>query len=311
MHMTNSVKLVATAAAVVFIGVIGVTLLPGLAQSGATAAPALASPSATTNPDPGAGADSRALPVGTLTAGRYHIDVKLLREEESVDGGRVPGGVARVSFDLPAGWTGFGESAHPPGWAILKGDADSPAGVAVTPSAVDLFYSDPCHSGLGAELHREWTMLTSFDEFSPAAMLDLNADRGVGRLWGTWADTTSVPPHEGFAPTSPTATKPSKGTVAGLDGWYMAARTPTDLDVTACDGGRYALWLDSGGGHYSVRGPGQLDRLWIVGVNGSDAQSRIQPLVIDGMSQAGASPADLAELQSIIDSLKIELLSGS
>jgi len=153
--------------------------------------------------------------------------------------------------------------------------------------------------------------LTYLDEFSPTAPHDLDSDRGLGRLWGGWTDETSLPPHTGIAPTSPTATKPSKGTLAGLDGWYIAVRTPTDLDIAACDGGKYTLWLDSGGGRRHAEGPGQLDRLWIVGVPGSDSQSRIEPLVIDATSQPGASPEDLAELQTIVDSIEIEPLDGS
>ena len=293
----------AAATTVILVGVIGTALLPGGIRPGG-GAPTSA------NPSSGARADSQAVPVGSLTAGRYHVDVKLLRDSSTGEGERRAGGVARVSFDLPAGWTGFGDSLEGPGWAILKGEASSPGGMAMAPWAVDRFYLDPCHT-IGAEARDESVAVSYTDGFDQAGIDNMNSDRGLGRLWGGWADDTSLPPHAGIAPTSPTATKPVIIQLAGLDGWYMAVRTPTDLDIAACDTGRYILWGDTGGGQRYVQGPGQLDRLWVVDVDGSDAQSRTEPLVIDAASQAGASPADLAELQAIIDSIEIELLPGS
>ena len=61
--------------------------------------------------------------------------------------------------------------------------------------------------------------------------------------------------------------------------------------------GRY-LWSLARGVRYAL-GPGELDRLWVVDVDGT-------PIVIDAGSPVRASSVDGAALQGVIDSIAIE-----
>ena len=59
-------------------------------------------------------ASSGVVPEALVAPGRYHIDLPL--RDAMANGTSVVSGAARLSFDLPAGWTG-----QPAGWAITKG----------------------------------------------------------------------------------------------------------------------------------------------------------------------------------------------
>lgn len=107
------------------------------------------------------------------------------------------------------------------------------------------------------------------------------------------------------------ATTPTNATIAGLAGLYIGVTTPTDVDLVTCEGGEFTLWEDLNGGHRYSHGPGELNRLWIVNVGGSDPATPGGLLVIDAASQPGNTNDDREELQGIIDSMKVELLGGS
>ena len=310
--------LATAAAAVVMVGLVGISLSSGSASPGPGAAGSV-------TPSPTPSAPSRAIPYGEITAGRYHIDIDLHNYGphgiEMVSGGRVPGGLARVRFDLPPGWSGNG-------WAVFKGEDDSSGFVSMAPWTIDRVYLDPCHTR-GAESRHELAdppMLRSLDGLAQA----LTAWWGQGFHAEEPRDSGG---HEvpTFAPELPTATKPTTVTLAGLDARYVEVRTPSDLDIARCDYGRYRLWADPSGGARYVQGPAQLDRLWIadVGVEPGDREapgggrSRMPAadgstdevpgglLVIDAASLPASSQEDLAELQAIVDSIEIEFRGGS
>jgi hypothetical protein len=311
--MNNAFKLAAAAAAVVLAVVVGINLLPGSGQpssaSGAASpsapgaaspsalgaatasAPGSASPSAPGTPAPCApgaatpNADSRAVPTGPMSAGLYHLDINLCRYVTTNQGTgvRVQGGLARVTFEVPAGWSGNGSG-------ILKGGGNPPGGLAMAPWTINRVYIEPCRT-TGAE--------SRGDLADPPLMRTLD---GIGIALSDWW---------GGAGDSPLATKPTNATLAGMPGRYVEVRAPKHLDFATCDGGEYTLWVDESGGRRSVQGPGELDRAWMVDVIGSDSQTPGGLVVIDAASLPGTSAKDLAELQSIVDSMKIELTGGS
>lgn len=288
--MINVFKLAMAAAAVVLVGVVGFNLLPGASQSGVGGAvPASPSPS----PSASASPESQAVGSGLLAPGRYHIDRELDDWTTSGDGSRTPGGVARVTFDVPDGWTGVDD------FAISKASAGTSGALALAPMAIASIFPDPCHwSGLAgrqgaADWERGYTM-----------------DGLANGLWTSWA-SANVPGYSarlGIAPTSPIATKPTTVTLAGLDARYVEVRTPTDVDLATCNGGQYTLWVDSAGGERYVHRAGELNRLWVVDGAGHDATGPRGLLVLDAASHPDSSPEDLAQLQAIIDSVRIEFL---
>ena len=101
---------------------------------------------------------------------------------------------------------------------------------------------------------------------------------------------------DGFSPTSAQATTPKDATLAGLAGRYVEVTTPADVDPATCDGRQYTLWDDLNGGNRYSHGAGELNRLWILNVGGSDPSTPGGLLVIDVASQPGNTPADLEEL---------------
>jgi hypothetical protein len=86
---------------------------------------------------------------------------------------------------------------------------------------------------------------------------------------------------------------PTAVTIDGYEGKYLEMSVPTDMDLASCDEGEFRSWL----GRYH-QGPGQIDRVYILDVDG---QRRV--LTVNHMP--GASEAELAELQAIVDSIDI------
>jgi len=103
--------------------------------------------------------------------------------------------------------------------------------------------------------------------------------------------------------TNPTAPKPV--TVAGHAGQLVELDWPSDIDVSACEGRDYRLWVAPGEGDPSrSMSLGAHTILWIVDVDGSR-------LVIDADYRPGAAAsAHRAELQALVDSIRIESTSA-
>lgn len=99
------------------------------------------------------------------------------------------------------------------------------------------------------------------------------------------------------------ATAPIDVTVDGYAGKYLEWSVPADAEFSKCDtdaGTHYfESWIGPGDGDRYQQGPGQLDRLWILDVDGSR-------LVIDGFSMVNSTPEDIEQLMSVIKSIKFE-----
>lgn len=99
------------------------------------------------------------------------------------------------------------------------------------------------------------------------------------------------------------ATAPIDVTVDGYAGKYLEWSVPADADFSKCDtdsGTHYfESWIGPGDGDRYQQGPGQLDRLWILDVDGSR-------LVIDGFSMAYSTPEEIAQLMNVIKSIRFE-----
>ena len=108
------------------------------------------------------------------------------------------------------------------------------------------------------------------------------------------------------------ATTPTDVTLAGHAGKYLEWSVPEDMVVTGdadfdgCDtwpdnGHRdFVSWLSTGGGERYQQFAGQVDRLWVLDVNGLR-------LVIDATYPPDATDALLAELMQIVESVQFFL----
>jgi hypothetical protein len=105
------------------------------------------------------------------------------------------------------------------------------------------------------------------------------------------------------------ASKPKDVTLAGYPGQYLEWSVPSSMVVTGdsdfkgCDvqpsNGHldYVSWLGNGKGERYQQVAGQVDRLWVLDVKG-------QRLVVDATHTSDATPADLAEQQQIVETLR-------
>ena len=105
------------------------------------------------------------------------------------------------------------------------------------------------------------------------------------------------------------ASKPTSVTLAGYSGQYLEWSVPSNMVVTGdsdfkgCDvqpsNGHldFVSWPGNGKGERYQQVAGQVDRLWVLDVNG-------QRLVVDATHTPAATPADLAEQEQIVKSLR-------
>lgn len=107
------------------------------------------------------------------------------------------------------------------------------------------------------------------------------------------------------------ASKPTSVTLAGYPGQYLEWSVPVDMVVTGdadfvgcsvepSNGHRdFISWLSSGGGSRYQQVAGQVDRLWVLDVDG-------QRLVVDATYSPGTTEVDRAELGQVAESLRFE-----
>ena len=178
-----------------------------------------------------------------------------------------PVGAMNVTIPAP-GWTGDLQ-----GGILIKNnsDADPPdgAGMIVFPDDVDwLVPADPC----GWQSTLPETPATTVDQLVAA--------------FG--------------AQESREASEPTAVTVGGYDGFTMTLRVPDDASFGSCDMGTFcSIARESvareGGCQRYHQGPGQIDKLWIVDVDGT-------PLIIDAAWYDETPPEHVAEIEAIVAS---------
>ncbi len=94
------------------------------------------------------------------------------------------------------------------------------------------------------------------------------------------------------------ASEPEPVSVGGFDGLYMQWSVPDDVDFDDCDEGYFESWKgDITGTDRYQQAPGQVDRLWILDIEG-------QRLVIDAFYLPGTPEEDRHEIDDIIDSIR-------
>jgi hypothetical protein len=161
----------------------------------------------------------------------------------------------------------------PAGWETIAGTfvgkiSGSRFYVALSPWVVDQAYTDPC----------QWLFAELDPPLGPTVEDLANAlANQVGR----------------------DATTPTDVMLGGYPGQMVELSVPDDFDATTCDNDEFRMWrsLGSAGGYNY--GPGQRDTVYIIDVDG-------ERLVFHAMYTPTASEEDVAEIQAIVDSIRIE-----
>lgn len=91
------------------------------------------------------------------------------------------------------------------------------------------------------------------------------------------------------------ATAPVAVSLGGYQGKYLEWSVPVAANFSDCDGGMFKSWNDVEGDRYQ-QVPGQVDRLWILDVEG-------HRLLIDAWSWPGAPEHDRAELANVVNTI--------
>ncbi len=274
--MNNIGKLLLAAAAVVVVVIVGSRMLSG--SSDVAGGPLASQPSTPGSSKPPAGTG---LPSGgSVTVGSYTIAFTPHHLEHGVP-------VAfeapyRITFDVPAGWSSLG-------WGITKRDGGPPEGMWMAPWDIGTVYVDPCHREAGGTAD------------GPL----MRSDEGVAEALSDW---WGVEPQFDRAPTAPIASHPEPVSFAGYDGQYVEFSVPEDVAFVTCEGGQYISYRDVAGEPRYHQGPGQREQLWIVDVDGDAGAGGV--IAIGAGSFPATSPDDLAELQAIVDSVRIEAPPG-
>jgi hypothetical protein len=165
-----------------------------------------------------------------------------------------------ATVTVPAGWEGLED------WGVVNGEGQSFRAVGFWPAgdfAVYDMYSDPC------------------------AWLTNVVEPPIGPTVDDLATALAAQAMRGDA-------LPTDTTVDGYQGKYLELSVPTDIDFADCDLGEFRSW--EGRFH---QGPGQIDRLYILDVEG-------QREVIILHHMPGTSDADLAEQQAVFESIDIQ-----
>lgn len=92
------------------------------------------------------------------------------------------------------------------------------------------------------------------------------------------------------------ATAPVAVSLGGYQGKYLQWSVPVNADFTTCDGSKFMSWYDGEGGDRYQQGPGQVDRLWILDIEG-------HRLVVDATYLPDATESDRAVLSTVVSSI--------
>jgi hypothetical protein len=97
----------------------------------------------------------------------------------------------------------------------------------------------------------------------------------------------------------PGATAPVDAVLDGFAGKHMVLTVPTDIDFADCDGGEFRGWSDNTGCCRYYQGPGQIEEVWILDVDGDRILVRTSYF-------PELSAQARAEQQQVIESIHIQ-----
>ena len=162
----------------------------------------------------------------------------------------------------------------PAGWSaadLIAKDADTPTEVFFTIWVVSDVFQDAC----------KW------DQTKVVSLVGMTPEQVVTAL---------------AAQKSRTASSPTSTTIDGYPAQQITLSVAPSLDTSTCTGGNLRYWPGAGPDFSSglcCNFAGNIDTIYVVDVNG-------KRMVIVARHYPGSPAADVAELQSIVDSIQIE-----
>ena len=183
----------------------------------------------------------------------------------------------RLTIDLPAGWARASDAM------VVKAGGAPPAGLSIGAWSLEAVETFPCRG-------------SSPVVADPVLMRAAEGQAVALSSW--WGQDAGRPPNSNVR-IAPVATRPQPTAIAGYPAWYLEMLVLSGFDFGDCDAGQLVFWRTPTGEVRYGLGPGELHRLWVVDVDG-------EVIVIDAASFPSTSAADPAELQGVIDSLRID-----
>lgn len=184
---------------------------------------------------------------------------------------------ARLTITLPAGWRKSSPGLY------LKPDRSGPVGLSIGTYSIEHVNTFPCRWASGSYTD------TAFPRTAEGQALALSA------FWGQDPNLTPFFSNSGIAPI---ATKPRQTAIEETPAWALQILIPSTLDLRTCDGDQLVLWQSADGTVRSGFGPGEIDQLWVLDLDG-------EPVVIDAARPSLATASQQAELQAVINSIAI------
>jgi hypothetical protein len=217
----------------------------------------------------GEGSSETSAPGGSSTASPSVTDPRVLTEKDDtlaagtylMDALEAPDAteLPYVEITVPDGWGAVGS------WGVHNGAPDD-RWIAVTLWQVEGVYAHPC----------KWSLESLISPGPTAAGL---------------ADVlTTIPLRD--------ATKPVDLEMNGYTGTELEWSVPADAHFSRCVDDTFQSWREWDGGDRFQQGPGQVDRLLMLDVDG-------QRLVIDVSVMPGATDHDRAMMDRVVDSIRI------
>lgn len=168
----------------------------------------------------------------------------------------------RLQWVMAPGWTVIAD------WALLKdGSAEPPDGMGISGMLVSGVYKDPCR----------W-------------------DTGLVRLPAHPTVDETVAVIVGQPSRDPT--QPVDATLGGFSGKHLSISVPDDAVFSTCTQGQFRSYEGVDGGVRYHQGPGQIDELWVLDVDGTT-------VTVGSSFFPGAPPAAFAERTAIVDSMQV------
>jgi hypothetical protein len=93
-------------------------------------------------------------------------------------------------------------------------------------------------------------------------------------------------------------TEASPVSIGGHDGLYLELHVPEDIDFSDCGLQDYHVWVSDPGGGRHMQEPGQVDRLWVLDVEG-------EVVVLQATAVPGVSEADRDRLTDMVESAEL------
>lgn len=182
-----------------------------------------------------------------------------------------------VTISLPPGWESIGPGVY------RKPDPAGRVGISVGVYQIEHVNMFPCR----------WSSGRFTDTAYPHTIAGLA--EALSAFWGQDPDQTPFFSNSALAPI---ATKPAPATFGGYPASRLQILIPSTFDFSACDGGQLVLWQTTYDTVRTGLGPGEIDRLWVVGAHGG-------LVVVDAALPLLATPAQENELQAAVDSVRI------